>query len=394
LEILSRCGGPTSIRKVGRRRLISITTKRAQDGRPEPFIYEEATATETVGPASAKLTTVSLSPPRRRTTPHQPRTRRVVHPAGLRRPRKRHSWRHRLRSLNWTALTSLVAASAAAAGVYYTGRSLETTAEQNTVTAQRQIADRFTMAVDQLDRAGDEHLQARLGGIYALERLARDSPPDHPIVVEVLSAFIRTNAARPKATPSSDTPHDDIQARIYPTPDCPKLEIAADMQAALTVLGRRDVSHDRPGQRIDLRRACLNGANLMGYNFTRADFSSSSLAYANFQFATLSRARFINTDLYSAFFTQAKVDHATFANAHLNSVFIAESDFRETLFISATLANSHIQDSQVAGARLNSADLRFATLVDIDLRQVHHDGRTNLSGVVADERTLGIWWRN
>ena len=31
----------------------------------------------------------------------------------------------------------------------------------------------------------------RIGGIYALERVARDSEQDHPIVMEVLTAFIR-----------------------------------------------------------------------------------------------------------------------------------------------------------------------------------------------------------
>jgi hypothetical protein len=34
----------------------------------------------------------------------------------------------------------------------------------------------------------------RIGGIYALERIARDSAPDHPTVTEVLAAFVRDHS--------------------------------------------------------------------------------------------------------------------------------------------------------------------------------------------------------
>ena len=34
----------------------------------------------------------------------------------------------------------------------------------------------------------------RIGGIYALERIARDSAKDHPTVMEVLTAFIREHS--------------------------------------------------------------------------------------------------------------------------------------------------------------------------------------------------------
>jgi hypothetical protein len=34
----------------------------------------------------------------------------------------------------------------------------------------------------------------RLGGSYALERIARDSARDHPTVMEVLSAYVHEHA--------------------------------------------------------------------------------------------------------------------------------------------------------------------------------------------------------
>jgi uncharacterized membrane protein (DUF485 family) len=56
------------------------------------------------------------------------------------------------------------------------------------MTEQGHITDRYSKAIEQL---GDDQLTIRLGGIYALERIARDSERDHPTVVEVLSAFVQ-----------------------------------------------------------------------------------------------------------------------------------------------------------------------------------------------------------
>jgi hypothetical protein len=43
----------------------------------------------------------------------------------------------------------------------------------------------------------------RIGGIYALERIARDSAKDHPTVMEVLNAFIRDHSREPWPPPDT-----------------------------------------------------------------------------------------------------------------------------------------------------------------------------------------------
>ena len=48
--------------------------------------------------------------------------------------------------------------------------------ERQEIDRQGQITDRYTKAIDQL---GSEKLDVRIGGIYALERIARDSARDH-----------------------------------------------------------------------------------------------------------------------------------------------------------------------------------------------------------------------
>jgi hypothetical protein len=56
------------------------------------------------------------------------------------------------------------------------------------LTQQGQITDRYTKAIEQL---GSDKLDVRLGGIYALERIAADSQRDHPTLVEGVRLFWR-----------------------------------------------------------------------------------------------------------------------------------------------------------------------------------------------------------
>lgn len=83
-----------------------------------------------------------------------------------------------------TALLALGAGLLAAVGAFYTARSYQ-------LNRQGQITDRFTNAIEQL---GSKELAVRLGGIYALERIARDSPDYRSQIMEVLTAYVRERA--------------------------------------------------------------------------------------------------------------------------------------------------------------------------------------------------------
>jgi hypothetical protein len=108
------------------------------------------------------------------------------------------------------ALGLLTAGVAGAVGIFFTWRgqritqeSLRDTRENNEenlrLAREGQITERFTRAIDQLgatDEANNKKLEIRLGGIYALERIAgdslamEDSPGrDYSTVMEVLTAY-------------------------------------------------------------------------------------------------------------------------------------------------------------------------------------------------------------
>jgi hypothetical protein len=93
-------------------------------------------------------------------------------------------------------------------GAYFTWRQLR-------IAREGQITERFTRAIDQL---GHDHLDVRLGGIYALERIARDSPADRATIGEVLTAFVRSHAPWPPSLP-------DQPPATTPPEEVPKLQL-------------------------------------------------------------------------------------------------------------------------------------------------------------------------
>jgi hypothetical protein len=176
--------------------------------------------------------------------------------------------------------------------------------EQTQADRERRITETFAKAVEQL---GSEKLPTRLGAIYTLERLSRESEREYWPIMETLTAYVRENAP----WPPRDAPFDDSKD---PKP-------AADIQAILTVLGRRreeDRQNDKG--RLDLRMTDLRGANLNNAHLERAflycaHLHEAMLADAHLMGATLAaadlhRANLCGADLTDAYVTQAQLDSA------------------------------------------------------------------------------------
>jgi hypothetical protein len=122
---------------------------------------------------------------------------------------------------------------------------------------QGQITDRYTKAIEQL---GSDKLDVRLGGIYALERLAIDSARDHPTVVEVLSAFVREHSD-PTHTDSKPAVAERLPAAqgdepaVGPRPHVDDTDNnTTPPQASNRRAGRRDCAGSAAGRRRPDRR--------------------------------------------------------------------------------------------------------------------------------------------
>jgi uncharacterized protein YjbI with pentapeptide repeats len=214
-----------------------------------------------------------------------------------------------------------------------------------------QITDRFTRAIDQLGQTGEEKLDVRLGGIYALERIGRDSPPDRGPIVEVLTAFLREHSQRSNCP---DIPSDANAASGTGTPERPRPR--ADFQAVATVLGRSGWSrkHRFDLQHVDLRNADLIEAHLEGADLRDAHLEGADLHEAHLEGADLRDAHLEGADL-----PFAHLEEAMLMRAHLER---------------ACLIAAHLERAELAGAHLEEADLRDAHLEGANLPYAHLEG--------------------
>src|SRR5208337_4549874 len=157
-----------------------------------------------------------------------------------------------------------------------------------------------------IEQLGSDKLDVRIGSIYALERVARDSPPDHPAVMEVLAAFIREHSHEQWRPPEPTT--DDLQPRRTTRPD---------VQTAITVIGRRNVSYDLG--RIDLTGARLTGVNLTGARLISADLTG----------ARLTSADLIGADLTGAYLSGADLTGVNLTGADSSTAYLAGAEYLE-----------------------------------------------------------------
>jgi Pentapeptide repeats (8 copies) len=183
----------------------------------------------------------------------------------------------------------------------------------------------------------EKDLSQRLGGIYALEGVMNNSEQYHQPVLEALCAFVRDRTQPHLAdsvagkvlkaitqTFSAGLPHrlqDDLSSP------------AADVQAALTVIGRRKSG---PG-RVDL----------VGAYIARVELGYANLRGADLRFAGLSNASLIFADLRGAY-----LGGAYLSGAHLNF---------------ANLSGAHLDVANLHGANLGYGDLHRANLREANL---------------------------
>ena len=256
-------------------------------------------------------------------------------------------------------------------GVVFTAGSLVATALSVRTTQnelrngqQGQITDRYTKAVDQL---GSTKLDIRLGGIYALERLAHDSARDNRTVYDVLTAFVREHAPNPGA-------------RI---PD----SLATDVQAALTVIGRREnrrdsFTADLSGVHMDT--ANLTSAHLYGANLTNAHLIGANLADANLTFVKLHGADLTGADLLGANLHGANptagidashitLTHANLQNANLTGASLAAADLSHAILGGANLTNAILLSASLTHVNLSLANLRATNLAGANLGHAYLD---------------------
>jgi uncharacterized protein YjbI with pentapeptide repeats len=270
-------------------------------------------------------------------------------------------------------LLTLGAGIFAAGALVYTARNFSLSRRTFELTEQGQVTDRYTRAIEQL---GSKTIDVTIGGIYALERIARDSPRDHPTVMEVLAACIREHSRKQWPKPSKK-----------PGTELPERATRADVQAALTVIGRRDRTHDQQPinltganltrsdlHRADLADVDLTGVNLTGANLTDANLTSARLASANLTSANLTSANLTYADLTSADFTGANLNVAFLTGASLTDTILTGANLTFARLTGANLTDKNLTGANLTAAELTRARLTGANLTEATLIDAFLDG--------------------
>jgi pentapeptide repeat protein len=232
-----------------------------------------------------------------------------------------------------------------AAGAIATWRQIK-------ISREGQITDRFTHAIDQL--GCDERIMMRVGGIRALERIARNSAADRATIAYVLGAFIRTQA--PWLVNSSEGPQ-------HPTPEVeqlPRLELRApDVQTAIWVLGMRPPDRD---EKVSLY-----------------------LSYVDLRYAHLIEMRLIDVELQCSNLACARMERIHLDGSDLSYADLRQAELQGAQLTKAKLCGAYLQGANMQGAQLEGADLTGAIEDDLTIWPAEFDAdRRRAAGVIIE----------
>ena len=229
-------------------------------------------------------------------------------------------------------------------------------AEKQAATAQRGLLnERYQKGAEML---GSAVLTVRLGGIYALARLAREHPGDYHLeIVRLLCAFVRNPTGEPAKLPSpkegltnqaefnSGFEKEDEDGEDRP------LRVHEDVQAVMTALRKRSAAQikieENEGYPLD-----LSGSNLKGVRLISANLKSARI--------DMILARLLEgTNLSGAIMIDANLSDAVMPISNLSG-----ANLRDAIMTAANLGGTDL-----SGANLSRADLTVADLSDADLRK-------------------------
>ena len=201
------------------------------------------------------------------------------------------------------------------------------TRQQNNTDEQRVITEQISRAIDQIssykhDANGGKHepnIEARLGGLYSLQRIMNDSLKDELAIAKIFYAYLRENVKRNKDAKLKVTNKDKDKKEIYQLPE--------DIKVAISIMGQFSKEILRDSQLnlslVDFTEYYLVGMdfsyiNLQNLNLAGADLTNANLAGADLTNANLAGADLVNADLSGADLSGANLFCADLTGADLS----------------------------------------------------------------------------
>lgn len=238
-----------------------------------------------------------------------------------------------------------------------TQKNLAVAQENLKVSQESQITERFTRAIEQL---GSEKIEIRLGGIYALERIAKESEKDYWSIVNIFAAYIREKSSINEKLNEDKKISTDVQAILevlfkheHPDTGIINLQDASLIEAQIGSCHLKWVNFERANlKKANISWADLECANLNGTNLEKSYLSYSNLKYSNLIGANLEKAILSNADLTSARLVMANLKWANLEGANLKEVTFKEADLTKTNLEGADLRGAYyLSPSQLSKSK-------------------------------------------
>ena len=236
--------------------------------------------------------------------------------------------------------------------------------------AQRQAAtaeggllnERYQKAAEML---GHEHLSVRLGGVYALARMAEEHPVGYHLqIAELFCAYVRHPPPVAGKAPRNRkrAPRVGMGPLDYPQH---RTDIAAIMKAMGTRSARRVVLEKRASTTLSFSGADLRGLGMRDLNFAHADFSNADLSFTD-----LRGADFSHCTCWGIILTRAMLGKTDFAGANLSNARLDKViDCYGANFSDAVLHGARLVLSRMYGAKFHRARLDGANIAETRFHQ-------------------------
>ncbi len=243
--------------------------------------------------------------------------------------------------------------------------------EERRLTQERLVTERFSKAVEQLGKYKDkdgqnEDITVRIGGIYALERIAKDSPKDYWTIIEVLTSYVRNNSSLPRELKQFPKDKQGWAQRREKQKNLP--EVSIDIQTALIVIGRlEDPYFDQRNEIINLSFSNLRNATLIGY-IIRKKHKDIDLTEFDGEFVAMKGIYLKNANLEGANLEDAKLERANLKNANLEGANLEDANLEYAKLKGANLKGANLKGANLEGANLEYANLKGANLENANLK--------------------------
>ena len=249
-------------------------------------------------------------------------------------------------------------------------------AQEQAETAQESLLnERYQRGAEML---GSPVLSVRLGGIYALQRLAEEHPEQYHLqVMRLFCAFVRNPIYMEEEAIPDEELRPDVQAAIIAIGqrgnDVQRLETQADFRLDLRAVHLAYADMEALNfAGVDLGDAYFVGSNLLGIrlphaNLAGADLSGTNLRVANLSRTHLWRANLTGVDLMEADLPGANLLEANLSGANLDGAQLPGANLREANLFCTDLSEANLSGATLARAKLSGANFERAIVSGIRL---------------------------